>query len=202
MKLILSSKDFHNENSARAIYDGIGMPVGECRVLYFPNEKATLDKILGSVYYERLAAFGFMKENISVFNYYAPDAFFHKEYDAIYISGGNTFGTLKRIRECKADALIRELVAQGCIYIGGSAGAHIPSADLTHVLRYDRDLCGLEDLSGLGLFDGILICHFTEERRAHLEELKTTSPYPVTALTDEEFIVIDQFSKYDSEDLP
>lgn len=190
MKLILSSKDFHNEHSRRAIDEHLGMPIGQCRVLFFPNEKATRERIEGGVYHDRLAAFGFTKENISVFNYYAPAAFFHTEYDAIYISGGNTFGTLKRIRACKADALIRTLVARGCVYIGGSAGAHIPSADLRHVLRYDRDPCGLEDLSGLGLFEGILICHFTEERRAHVEELQATSPYPVTALTDEEFMVI------------
>ena len=195
MKLILSSKDFHNENSAKAIYDGLGMPIEKCRVLYFPNEKATPEKIESTMYYDRLAAFGFARNNISVFNYFAPEAFFSKAYDAIYISGGNTFGTMKRIRECKADSLLQELVARGAVYIGGSAGAHIATADLSHVAMYDRDTCGLNDLSGLGLFDGILICHFTEERRAHLEELQVTSPYPVTALTDEEFIVVDQFSE-------
>ena len=195
MKLILSSKDFHNANSAKAIYDGLGMPIDQCRVLYFPNEKATPEKIASDLYYDRLSAFGFTKENISVFNYYAPKAFFHTEYDAIYISGGNTFGTIKRIRECKADTLIRDLVAGGCVYIGGSAGAHIVTADLRHVAVYDRDTCGLDDLSGLGLYDGILICHFTEDRLAHYNELKVHSPYTVTALTDEDFLIVDKPTK-------
>lgn len=44
-KLILSSCDFRNAESAKCIYDNINMAIDKCKVLYFPNEKATEEQI-------------------------------------------------------------------------------------------------------------------------------------------------------------
>ena len=189
MKLILSSCDFGNPESAKSIYDNLGMPIDKCRVLYFPNEKATEVKIKSGKYENRLSSFGFSKENICVFNYYTPKAFCDISVDAVYISGGNTFGTLKRIRETCADKLIIKLVKEGAVYIGGSAGAHIATKNIAHVAKYDEDAFGVTDFSGLGLYNGILICHYTEQRKTDFELLKNTSEYSVKALTDEESLV-------------
>ncbi|MEA4831229.1 hypothetical protein SDC9_110165 [bioreactor metagenome] len=70
MKLILSSCDFGNAYSNQCIIDNLGMNIQNCRVLYFPNEKATREAIESEKYYLRLAEFGFTRENIYVFNYY------------------------------------------------------------------------------------------------------------------------------------
>ena len=110
MKLILSSSDFGNPISAQFIKDNLDKPIGDCKVLYFPNEKATEERIKGDMYYDRLNAFGFQKQNITVFNYYDPFGYDNLDIDAIYISGGNTFGTIKRIREANADKLIIDYV--------------------------------------------------------------------------------------------
>ena len=191
MKLILTSGDFGNARAAKAIRDNLGMPIEDCRVLYFPNEKATKERIESDLYYDRVEQFGFRRENIAVFNYYAPEPFFTRPYDAIYVSGGNTFGTIKRIRESGADRLITDLVGRGTVYIGGSAGAHIVTADLAHVAKYDTNTHGLTDFSGLGLHTGILLCHYSDARRPHLEELQATSPYPVTPLADDEWLIVE-----------
>ena len=103
MKLILSSSDFGNPISAQFIKDNLGKPMEECRVLYFPNEKATEERINSNKYYDRVSALGFQRQNITVFNYYDPVGYDSLEIDAIYISGGNTYGTIDRIREAKAD---------------------------------------------------------------------------------------------------
>ena len=190
MKLLLSSCDFRNENSARSIYENLPKPIDKCKVLYFPNEKSNEELINSGMYHARLNEFGFLTENVYVFNYWSPDKFFGLDIDVIYISGGNTFGTMKRIRESGADSAIISYVKGGAVYIGGSAGAHIASADISHVQKYDTNTFGLCDHSGLGLFDGILICHFTEERRPHLELLRKDSHIPVTPLTNDEFIVV------------
>ena len=60
-KLILSSCDFRNEVSAKCIYENLPKPVAQCRVLYFPNEKATEAKIKSGVYEKRLMEFGFSR---------------------------------------------------------------------------------------------------------------------------------------------
>ena len=99
MKLILSSCDFGNPTSARFITNHLCKPISACKVLYFPNEKATPEKIRSGKYEARVAAFGFQRKNIYVANYFDPAPFWSLDIDVIYISGGNTFGTMKRIRD-------------------------------------------------------------------------------------------------------
>jgi len=190
MKLILSSCDFGNPTSARFIIDNLGKPISDCKVLYFPNEKVTPEKIKGGKYEARVSAVGFRKKNIYVANYFDPTPFFDLDIDVIYISGGNTFGTLKLIRDSGFDKAIVDYVQRGVIYIGGSAGAHIATADVSHVVKYDGDEYGLTDYKGLELFGGILICHYCEERRADYEQLIAEGKYCVTVLKDNESIII------------
>ncbi|MBQ8551784.1 MAG: Type 1 glutamine amidotransferase-like domain-containing protein [Clostridia bacterium] len=190
MKLILSSCDFGNPESAKFICDHLCKSIEQSRVLFFPNEKATEDKIKNGKYENRLSAFGFRKKNIYVFNYCNPEPFYKLDIDIIYISGGNTFGTLKRIRDTGFDKAIIDYVGNGVTYVGGSAGAHIASADISHVAKYDIDTYGLTDFSGLGLYNGIMICHYNDARESDLAQLKSEGKYPVIALRDNESIVI------------
>ena len=191
MKLILSSCDFNNADSKNVIIENLCKPISECRVLYFPNEKVTLEKIKSGKYEDRVSAFGFQKENIYVANYFDPFPFFNLDIDVIYISGGNTFGTMKLIRDSGFDKAIVNYVQSGVIYIGGSAGAHIVTTDFSHVVKYDKDSFGLTDFSGLGLFNGILICHYNEERKVDFKALKALNRYKVISLRDDQTIVIE-----------
>ena len=190
MKLILSSCDFGNPTSAKFISDNLCKPISECKVLYFPNEKVTPEKIKSGKYEARVAAFGFQKKNIYVANYFEPSQSFNLDIDVIYISGGNTFGTMKLIRDSGFDKAIIDYVHRGVIYIGGSAGAHIATADIAHVAKYDKDTFGLTDFSGLGLFDGIFVCHYTDDRKENFQNLISSSPYAVRALTDMDSIIV------------
>ena len=190
MKLILSSCDFGNPTSARFISDNLCKPISECKVLYFPNEKVTPERIKSGKYEARVAAFGFQRKNIYVANYFEPSPYFNLDIDVIYISGGNTFGTLKLIRDSGFDKAIIDYVHRGIIYIGGSAGAHIATADIAHVAKYDKDTFALTDFSGLGLYNGILICHYTEDRKEDFEKLMASSSYVVRSLSDAESIVV------------
>ena len=190
MKLILSSCDFGNPTSARFIIDNLCKPISDCKVLYFPNEKVTLEKIKSGKYEARVAAFGFQRKNIYVANYYDPTPFWGLDIDVIYISGGNTFGTLKLIRDAGFDKAIVDYVQRGVVYIGGSAGAHIATADIAHVAKYDKDTFGLTDFAGLGLYNGILICHYIGDRKADFETLNSSSKYRVIALRDDQSIVV------------
>ena len=190
MKLILSSCDFNNDDSKNVIIENLCKPISECKVLYFPNEKVTLEKIKSGKYEDRISAFGFQKEKIYVANYFDPTPFLNLDIDAIYISGGNTFGTMKLIRDSGLDKAIVNYVQSGVIYVGGSAGAHIVTADISHVEKYDKDTFGLTDFSGLGLYDGILICHYNEERKADFDFLNFIGKYCVMTLKDNQSIVI------------
>ena len=189
MKQILSSCDFRNEKSQKVIMDNLPYSINKCRLLFIPNEKATKEAISGDVYYDRMQEFGFAKENVYVFDHNNPDKFRNLDIDVIYISGGNTFGTLDKIRKSNFDKDIIRYVKSGVVYIGGSAGAHIVSKNIQHVEKYDANTVGITDFSGLGLFDGVLICHYTDARKKDYVNLSANSEFKAYALTDEDSIV-------------
>lgn len=191
MKLILSSCDFRNDKAKQTIIDNLDKPIDQCKLLFIPNEKATMQAIHSEMYYLRMQEFGFVRENISVFDYWNAEQFLDLDIDIIYISGGNTFKTLQRIRDCGFDKEIINYVKSGVIYIGGSAGAHIASANIEHVTSFDYVPDGYTDFNGLGLFDGILVCHYTDDRKALYDKLQSNGKYKVYALADDESLVIE-----------
>ncbi|MBO5432891.1 MAG: Type 1 glutamine amidotransferase-like domain-containing protein [Clostridia bacterium] len=192
MKLILSSCDFRNEKSQKAIMDNLPYPIDKCKLLFIPNEKATAEAILSSVYYDRMQEFGFKKENVYVFDHNNPDKFRNLDIDVLYVSGGNTFGTLDKIRKCGFDKDIINYVKSGVVYIGGSAGAHVASQDIKHVAKYDDNNVEMTDFRGLGLFDGVLICHYTYIRKNDYDKLCKTSEHEAYYLTDSDSIIYEE----------
>lgn len=190
MKLVLSSCDFHNDKARNTMIENLEKPIEQCRLLFIPNEKATLEAIHSEKYYFRMQEFGFKKENIFVFDYWRPQAFFGLNIDIIYISGGNTFKTIKRIKDCGFDNEMIRYVASGVTYIGGSAGAHIASKNIEHVSSFDSVPDDFNDFTGLGLFDGVLICHYTEDRKPIYDKLNQQGKYKVYTLADDESLVI------------
>ncbi len=190
MKLILSSCDFRNEKSKKTILNNLSKPVDQCKLLFIPNEKATYETIHSEKYFLRMQEFGFARDNIAVFDYYNEQQFINLDLDVIYISGGNTFATLKRIKDCGFDKEIIRYVKSGILYIGGSAGAHIATQSVAHIAAFDPIPDGMTDFKGLGLFDGIIFCHYTEEHKALYDKLKSEGKYKVFALCDEDSLVV------------
>lgn len=190
MKLILSSCDFRNEKSKKTILNNLSKPVDQCKLLFIPNEKAIYETIHSEKYFLRMQEFGFARDHISVFDYYNEQQFINLDLDVIYISGGNTFATLRRIKDCGFDKEIIRYVKSGVLYIGGSAGAHIAAQSVAHITAFDPIPDGMTDFKGLGLFDGILLCHYTEERKTLYDKLKSEGKYKVFALRDEDSLVV------------
>lgn len=191
MKLILTSTDFLTDNSRNKILSEL-KDVSKCKILYIPNENATIEKIKSTKYYDRLQEYGFKRENISVFNYKEPNKFKNLDIDAIYIGGGNTFSMLKILKDTKFDKEIIKYVKNGVTYIGGSAGAHIVTKNIEHVLPFDSNSVELNDYNGLGLFDGILFCHYTDDRKKYVDACKKRNKYNVSILRDDETIIYEK----------
>ena len=190
--LLLSSQDFSNGNSKRIILENLPGDIRKCRILYFPNENFTRKNLENRSCRDRLKKAGFAKSNIFVFDYDNPDGFDKLEPDCIYIGGGNTFKTFEMLRKAGADRLIADYVKnRGATFIGGSAGAHIASKNVEHVKAFDELPEGFSDFEGLGLFDGILICHYCPEREAHYQRLKQEGKYLVYAIKDDDCIIIE-----------
>lgn len=196
MKLILSSCDFNNDRSKQTIIDNVCKPLKDCKLLFIPNEKADKQRIYSNKYYNRLKKHGFLKENIHVFDDKKAENFLNLDIDLIYVGGGNTFGTFKKIKESNFDKAIVDYIKKGVIYIGGSCGAHIVSQNISHLLNLCDNYCGLEDFEGLKLLDGVIIVHYNEiefnpdKRKRIYENLLSEGKYKVYKLTNEESLVV------------
>lgn len=71
---------------------------------------------------------------------------------------------LSILRERGLDSIIKEGFKMGNkIYIGCSAGAAIAGVSVEEIKDFDKNNVGMTDFSGLGLFDGIIIPHYTKK---------------------------------------
>lgn len=115
---------------------------------------------------EILCEFGFQKSNIimSGENLLEEDVL---NCDIYYVTEGNTFEVLSLMRGRGADRLIKEGMSRGNkIYVGASAGASIASVSISEIQDFDKNFVKMTDFTGLALFDGIIIPHYTKEELA------------------------------------
>lgn len=84
----------------------------------------------------------------------------------IFVSGGNTFYLLEKARESGFDKVIRKIVDDGVIYIGGSAGAVIAGPTIAPVARLDDPASApnLKSFKGLNLVDFVILPHYGKEK--------------------------------------
>lgn len=191
MKLILSSNDFSNDKTKKVIIDNLGVPLNQCRLLYIPNEKASEKQMKSNRFQLKCESFGFNPELVTVLNYYKSNQFRHLNIDAVYVSGGNTFSTLYRLKKHHFDDALCEYIRSGAVYIGGSCGAHIISKNIEHVLPFDENNTDMASFDALGLFDGILYCHYCKEREPYYLNSIKENKYHVYALPDGTSLVIE-----------
>jgi len=116
-----------------------------------------------------------------------------KKFNAVFVNGGSTFYLLKAIRESGFDKVIKELLPQGFIYIGASAGSYVacPTIEMAlweHQDKYDH--CGLTDLTGMNLIPFLVSVHYIPEFHDLLKEKIAKADYPTRILTDNQAILV------------
>lgn len=113
-----------------------------------------------------------------------------KEYDVIYVCGGNTFIYLDRIRKTGLDKFIIDSVKSNrSIYVGVSAGSIIAGPDISIASwgkEGDSNDIDLKDLRGLGLTNIVVSPHYRDELKSELDEFRNTYEYQIYELTDDQ----------------
>lgn len=192
MKLFLTSKAFENESISCKLKGNIGLSIENSKVLFIPT--ALGDEFSPNKYFDELINFGFKSENIIIFNHKKAREYIDLKIDILYISGGNTFTLLKTIKECGFINEIKKYLEIGVLGICRSAGTHLMTKNVEHILNFDENKVCLEDFDAMGIFDGIVFCHYTEEREEFYNKAVEENKYNVYKITDEEVIIIDNES--------
>lgn len=92
-----------------------------------------------------------------------PDAV--AQADLLFVGGGNTFELLSHVQRHRFAQVVRDFVAGGGDYYGGSAGAILACSDVRIAAEYDANDLGLADLVALGLLrHRVVLPHYDESR--------------------------------------
>ncbi|MFH1671283.1 MAG: Type 1 glutamine amidotransferase-like domain-containing protein [Candidatus Portnoybacteria bacterium] len=117
-----------------------------------------------------------------------------KNFNVIFVEGGNTFYLLKYVKESGFDKALKVFLDRDGIYIGVSAGSYIAGPDISGANwkhADDQNTVGLKDLRGLGLVDFSISPHYVPEHEAIINENKSKVSCPIFALTDFQAILVD-----------
>ncbi|MBP8591405.1 Type 1 glutamine amidotransferase-like domain-containing protein [Candidatus Shapirobacteria bacterium] len=110
-----------------------------------------------------------------------------KKTDIINIGGGNTFFLLYWVRKCGLDKYLEELLDQGKIYLGISAGSILAGPSIAIAgwkSDWDKNVSRLRNLGGLKLVPFAISPHYTNADKPLLEKKSKTVGYPIVAIND------------------
>ena len=127
-------------------------------------------------------------ETVDVLSKYNLDTL--KEFDAIYIGGGNTWSLIQELKDSGfAEILIQYIEHGGQVY-GGSAGAIIMGNRIdTHD---DENNMGLSDVSGFNLLNNFSIaCHFKDEQNDRFMTWAMNNNLPIICLPEETGLIVE-----------
>lgn len=118
---------------------------------------------------------------------------FFKDKNVIHIEGGNTFYLLKAIRETGFAEILKELLNEGKIYIGTSAGAYVmcPTIEVSDWNDETVDRFGVSDFTALNYVPFLLKVHYKDEQKELVKEKIKILKYPIRILRDEQGILVE-----------
>jgi dipeptidase E len=115
--------------------------------------------------------------------------------DVIFVNGGHTFYLLLHARLSGFDKLVPELLNEGKLYVGVSAGSYIasPTIEAATWKREVKNRFGLDDLTGLGIVPFWVSPHFEEEKygRIVIEAAAENPERPIVALSDKQAVLVE-----------
>lgn len=120
-----------------------------------------------------------------------------KDFDIIFVSGGNTFYLLQEARKSGFDEVVKDLISSGTIYIGSSAGSVLLAPTIEYVKDFDdpKDAPDLTSYDGLGVIDFLFLPHAGnpkyEEIINRVKEEWQDKSYDVKLLTNSQALIIE-----------
>jgi len=114
-------------------------------------------------------------------------------FDGVFVNGGSTFYLLKSVRESGFDKVLKELLPNGFIYIGSSAGSYIACPTIEMALWKHQDKYhhyDLKDFTGMNLVPFLITAHYEPTYDEILREKIPTATHSVKILSDDQAILV------------
>ena len=192
-KIVLTSCGIINEALKHEFYKLLNKDIEKVKVLYITTAIDGEDDSDTSWIHEEFQTIldlGIKEENVKEYKMdYDIDL---SLYDMIYMMGGNTFYLLKKIRDTKFDIKLKEVINNGLIYVGSSAGSIILGNTIELALAYDKNDVKITDFTGLRLVDGIIVPH-ANRKQEFIKEKKEQYEDKIYAIYDEHGIIVNNY---------
>ncbi|MBI5065143.1 Type 1 glutamine amidotransferase-like domain-containing protein [Candidatus Woesearchaeota archaeon] len=191
-KMILTSTGLASQNIINQFLKLINKPASKIKIVFVPTASRTEEELKYVEESKReLLDFEIEEKNIKTLNLDNPIKYTEiKDYDVLYVCGGNTFYLLKKVRESGFDKIIIEFVENNKLYFGVSAGSILVCQNIEIASPGDENDVNLRDLKGLNLVDVIVSPHYCEKERKDVEKFKKKSKIPVVTLTDSQALLV------------
>ncbi len=112
----------------------------------------------------------------------------------LVISGGNTFKLLENLRKSGLDKAVHKFThKENFVLSGYSAGALVltPSIEICNLPKYDENLNGITDLTGLGIVRFEIFPHYMPKDENVVQDYSKTTKLQVNTISDDGFIELD-----------
>ncbi|HNX10581.1 MAG TPA: Type 1 glutamine amidotransferase-like domain-containing protein [bacterium] len=117
-----------------------------------------------------------------------------KEYDVIFVCGGNTFDYLDRVRKTGLDKFIVDFAKkENSTYVGVSAGSVLAGPDIEIAgwgSEGDQNNIKLQNFEGLRLTDFVISPHYRKELKSELDEFKKRTEHQIIEIEDNQAVIL------------
>lgn len=117
-----------------------------------------------------------------------------KDYDVVFVCGGNTFDYLDRIRKTGLDNFLKDFFnKEDGVYVGISAGSIVVGPDISIAgwgSEGDENNINLKDLKGLGLIEFLVYPHYREDLKEEVDEFREKTGLKIIRLKDDQAFVL------------
>ncbi len=173
----------------------------ECKVIFIPTAADPYeDKSFVEKDRKKLVELGYNIEDFDIKN--KDENKLLKKFndiDAIFVAGGNSFYLLEKMQESGFDKIIKDLIGEGMVYVGSSAGAVVvgPSIEPIKSLDDPSKALNLKSFTGLNLVDFVPLPHFDNEKygpicKKAMEEYK--DKFKILPIKDQQAAIVEDNS--------
>lgn len=116
---------------------------------------------------------------------------FFKDKNVVHLEGGSTFYLLRAIRETGFTSILEELIEEGRVFVGTSAGAYVMCPTIEVSDWNEQDRFGITDFTGLNYVPFLLKVHYKDEQEELVREKMKSLKYPLRILRDGQGILVE-----------
>jgi len=194
MKLLLTSAGLENPKVGKAFLKLVGKPASNIKIIFIPTASRTKEELYWvNASIKELESVGVKRTNIQELQINRKITYTEiKDFDVMYMCGGNTFYLLAQIRKFGFDNVIEKFISKGKLYLGVSAGSILmgPDIEISGIENADiNDVC-LTDFTGLNYINTLITPHYVEKQKKAIANYQKTVKYKIISLTDDQAIIV------------